>query len=74
MGALLLAGYYVPLALILLAPVTVNILLYHVFVDPAGLGMAVFVVAANAFLGWAYLSAYSGVLAAKTDLNQTKED
>lgn len=35
-GVLLLANRFVPLALTLLAPVLVNILLFHIFMDPAG--------------------------------------
>jgi putative oxidoreductase len=42
-GALLLVGRYVPLALILLGPVIVNILLYHGFMFPQGIGMALLV-------------------------------
>jgi hypothetical protein len=34
-GALLLSGRYIPLALTLLAPVLVNILDYHLTMDPA---------------------------------------
>lgn len=33
-GALLLSGFFVPLALVLLAPITINILLFHVFLTP----------------------------------------
>ncbi len=36
-GALLLVGRYVPLALILLGPVIVNILLYHILMEPKGI-------------------------------------
>jgi len=39
-GALLILGLYVPLALALLAPVLVNIFLFHVFVAPSGLPIA----------------------------------
>jgi putative oxidoreductase len=39
-GVLLLVGRFVPLALTLLAPVIVNILLFHIFLAPAGLPMA----------------------------------
>jgi uncharacterized membrane protein YphA (DoxX/SURF4 family) len=39
-GALLLAGRYIPLGLLLLGPVLVNILLFHSFMAPAGLPMA----------------------------------
>lgn len=35
-GALLLIGRYVPLGLVLLGPVIVNILLYHLFLFPSG--------------------------------------
>ena len=37
-GLLLLAGRFVPLALALLAPVLVNILNYHITMDPGGIG------------------------------------
>ncbi|GAC1658317.1 MAG: hypothetical protein NVS4B3_25590 [Gemmatimonadaceae bacterium] len=36
-GLLFLANVYVPLALTLIAPVIVNILLYHVTMDPQGI-------------------------------------
>ncbi len=42
-GLLLLANRYVPLALTLLAPVLVNILLFHLTMAPAGLPMALIV-------------------------------
>jgi uncharacterized membrane protein YphA (DoxX/SURF4 family) len=40
-GVLLLAGRYVPLALTLLAPVIINILIYHSTMDPGGIGAGV---------------------------------
>ena len=39
-GLLLLSGFYVNLSLVLLGPIVVNILLVHIFIDPAGLVMA----------------------------------
>src|ERR1700731_1357691 len=36
-GALLIVGLFVPLALALLAPIIVNIFLFHVFLAPDGL-------------------------------------
>ena len=36
-GLLMLVGRYVPLGLILLGPVIVNILLYHLFMEPKGI-------------------------------------
>jgi putative oxidoreductase len=42
-GGLLLVNRYVPLALTLLGPVIVNILLYHLLLDHAGLPLAIIV-------------------------------
>ena len=41
-GGLLLLGRYIPLALTLLAPVLVNILTYHITMDPGGIGAGAF--------------------------------
>src|SRR2546423_10537296 len=43
-GALLLVNRFVPLALVLLGPVIVNIILYHLFLNPAGVALAIVVV------------------------------
>lgn len=42
-GLLLLVNRFVPLALVLLGPVIVNILLYHLLMNPAGIAMAMLV-------------------------------
>ena len=42
-GALLLANRFVPLALVLLGPVIVNILVYHVLMNPTGIAPAIVV-------------------------------
>ncbi len=39
-GILLLTNRFVPLALVLLGPIVVNVLLYHLFMAPAGLPIA----------------------------------
>ena len=59
-GALLLRGRFVPLGLTLLGPVIVNILLFHIFLQPAGLPLAVVVGALALFLLWAYRQAFGG--------------
>jgi uncharacterized membrane protein YphA (DoxX/SURF4 family) len=51
---LLLGGRFVPLGLTLLGPVIVNIVLYHIFIEPSGLGMAIGVSVAALFLLWVY--------------------
>ena len=42
-GVLLLINRYVPLAVAILAPVLVNILVFHITMAPAGLPLAIFV-------------------------------
>jgi len=53
-GALLLVRKFPALALVLLAPVVVQILLYHAILDPApeAVGMAVVLFAIEAYLGF----------------------
>lgn len=40
-GLLLLVGWYVPLALVVLAPIVLNIFMVHLFMHPAGLPLAI---------------------------------
>ena len=61
-GALCLAGRFVPLGLTLLGPVIVNILLFHVFLDPKGLPMAIVVSALAFFLLWRYRANFAGLV------------
>ncbi len=54
-GLLLLIGArFVPLGLTLLGPVIVNIMLYHIFLDPSGLPMAIVISIFALFLLWIY--------------------
>ncbi len=64
-GALLLAGFFVPLALVLIGPVIVNIALFHIFLDPAGLPMAILLVVLLVFLVYAHRDAFKGVFVKK---------
>ncbi len=61
-GLMLLAGFGVPLALVLLAPIVVNIVLVHVFLDTGGLPMAIIILVLQVFLAWAYRDSFKGVL------------
>ena len=63
-GLMILTGRFVPLGLILLAPVSVHILLFHIFLDQGGLPMAIFIVVMQLFLAWTYRDSFSGVLQA----------
>ena len=40
-GLMLLSGFFVPLALVILAPVVLNIFLVHAFLAPSGLPLAI---------------------------------
>jgi len=51
-GALLLWGRYTALALTLLAPVVVNIVAFHAFLDPSGLVLAAVVALLYVHLVW----------------------
>jgi hypothetical protein len=61
-GVLLLLNRCVPLALALLAPVVVNIVAFHIFLAPSGLGLALVVLALELYLAWAYRSSYRSML------------
>ena len=61
-GILLLAGVLVPLALTILAPIVIMIVLFHVFLDPAGMAMAIMVLVLEVFLAWSYRNSFKGVL------------
>ena len=62
-GALLLVNRYVPLGLVLLGPVIVNIFLYHLFLLPTGMAMAVLVIALWLIVYYAHRSAFAGIFA-----------
>jgi uncharacterized membrane protein YphA (DoxX/SURF4 family) len=57
-----LIGRYVALATIVLFPITVNILLYHIVLDPGNMLLAVLIFAAHVFLIYAYRKNYSGMV------------
>ena len=61
-GALLLVGRFIPLGLTLLGPVIVNILLFHIFIDRAGLTAAFVVAALALFLLWRYRTSFAGLV------------
>jgi len=60
-GALLLLGVAVPFALVILAPVIVNILAFHVYLlpEPTAMATALVVAALELFLAWYYRAAFA---------------
>ena len=67
-GALLLINRFVPLALTILAAIIVNILLFHVLMNPAGLGLAVLVAVLWSVVFASVRSAFAGIFQARLDM------
>lgn len=63
-GLAFVSGYFVPLATVVIAPIIINIFLYHMIIDQSGLPVAIFLVLANAFVAYYYRNAYAGLLKA----------
>jgi len=66
-GVALLSGFFVPLAVVILFPVTVNILFVHLFLDPAGLPVALFLLLGNLFLAYGCRHHYRLLFAPKIE-------
>lgn len=64
-GALLLVGFFVPLSLVVLMPVSINILLFHSFLTPGNTAMSIVIIALHLFVAWAYRDYFKGVLSGK---------
>lgn len=64
-GLLLLSNFFVPLALVVIAPVTLNIFLVHAVLDPGGIGISIVLLILNVFLGIRYLDSYKSMLKAR---------
>ena len=64
-GIAFVIGRFVPLATVVIAPVIVNIFLYHLFVDTSGMPVAIFLVFANCFVAYANWDKYKLLLSAK---------
>lgn len=61
----LLTNRFVPLALIVLAPITINIVFFHIILAPAGAGIAVALLALHLASAWFRRSSFQAVVAAK---------
>src|SRR5215470_12303797 len=60
-GLAFVSGYFVPLATVVIAPIIVNIFLFHAFLHRDELPIAIFLVLANGFLAYAYRSSYASL-------------
>lgn len=73
-GALLLLGRFVPLSLVLIAPVIVNILFYHLFLAPAGLAVPLLLLATELYLAWSYRHVFAPLLQSQAQPRTRTED
>jgi putative oxidoreductase len=64
-GLMLLVGLFVPLGLTLLAGVGVNILLFHITLEPSGLPLPVILTLLELLLVYAYRDSFAGLFRAK---------
>jgi putative oxidoreductase len=60
-GALFLINRYVPLALILIGPVIVNILLFHILMAPSGILPGALATVCWIIVAWNVRSAFAGI-------------
>ena len=60
-GLLLLVGRYVPLGLVLLGPILVNILLFHILFQVPGIIAGLVCTVLEVFLIWVYRSSFRGL-------------
>ena len=74
-GILLLSNKMVPLALTVLAPVVLNIILFHIFLfpDPAGIIVPILNVILLGYLAYTYRSYYTGVLTVNAKVDTPEE-
>lgn len=70
-GALLLANRAVPFALILLAPIVVNIAAFHLVLEP-GYGMVVTLGVLMSYLGYAYREQFAPLFATKRVVDEPR--
>ena len=68
-GILLIVNRFVPLALVVFAPFTVNIILFHVFLDMSSIGPGLVVLILHLYLLFANIESYKPLL--KTKVNNT---
>jgi uncharacterized membrane protein YphA (DoxX/SURF4 family) len=65
-GLALLSGFFVPLALVVIAPVIVNIAFFHASLDPAGLVVSAVLIALWTTNAWFHRAELSPLLRART--------
>lgn len=62
LGGFLLLNLFTPLALVILAPISLNILLFHAFLAPDNMAISILIILLQIYLFWAYQNNYRSVL------------
>jgi uncharacterized membrane protein YphA (DoxX/SURF4 family) len=57
-GIAIVSGFFVPLATVVIFPISINILLFNLFMTPEGAPVGVFIVVSNLFLAYYFRSYY----------------
>jgi uncharacterized membrane protein YphA (DoxX/SURF4 family) len=68
-GLLLLVGRFVPIGLVLLGPILVNILLFHILFQVPGIITGVVCSVLEVFLIWAYRFSFRGLFVAAPEVS-----
>lgn len=66
-GVMLLANFFVPVALVILGPIAINIFLYGILVDRSFLVLDIIIFGLTAFLVGAYWSYFRGIFTMKAE-------
>ena len=67
-GLLLLVGRFVPIGLVLLGPILVNILLFHILFQAPGIATGLVCTVLEVFLIWAYRFSFRGLFVAAPEV------
>ena len=71
-GIMLLINKYTTLFLLIIFPITLNIFLFHAFLEPSGLTMAAPMILINLFLGYAYRNYYAPLFTMSPTVSRDK--
>ncbi len=67
-GLALVANFFVPFALVLIAPIVVNIVFYHACLDPAGMALPLVLLVLHVFTSYSYRAYFKELFSVKSEL------
>jgi putative oxidoreductase len=68
-GLLVLVGRFVPLGLVILGPILVNILMFHILFEHRGISVGIVLTVLELFLIWVYRLSFRGLFDAAPELS-----